>query len=135
MANTNRYLSIIIDLCQEWHWTAEQVHIALRNRYPRALTSLGTVYRNLTALVNEGILMKQHTLGDKMIYEKAKPPHGHIFCQNAWVMIDIDVSALSFAGVQLPADFVLEDVQVTFAGSFQGTESAYCQLTGKVLRK
>lgn len=61
--------------------------------------------------------MKQHGLMDKMIYEKSKEHHGHIFCQNSGVIIDIDISKLDIPtqDFDIPEGFCNLEVQVTFS--------------------
>ncbi len=74
---------------------------------------IGSVYRNLTELVNEEILMKHHGMGDKVIYEKTKPHHGHLFCQNTGMIQDIDISHLPLDSITIPENFCLDEVEVT----------------------
>jgi Fe2+ or Zn2+ uptake regulation protein len=51
MANTNRYAKEIELLCAEGHWTAEQVHKAMKKTY--RFIGIGTIYRNLNDLVTK----------------------------------------------------------------------------------
>jgi Fe2+ or Zn2+ uptake regulation protein len=60
MSNIHRYKNEIINLTNTGHRTAEEIHKKLRRTY--LFLGIGTVYRNLTELVNEGILMKHHGL-------------------------------------------------------------------------
>lgn len=134
MANTSRYKKLIQEITHDGHWTAEQIQKALMKKSVLNLVGLGTVYRNLTELVDEGVLMKTHGLGDRILYEKVKAPHGHLFCQYTGMIMDIDISMLSFDGVKIPEDFKLDEIQVTFAWHFKGEESPYCEINGKLLR-
>jgi hypothetical protein len=47
---------------------------------------------------------------------------------------DIDISMIDFTGIQIPKDFCIEEIQLTIAGHFEGEESAYCKINGKLLR-
>lgn len=132
MSNIHRYKNEIISLTQTGHRTAEEIHKKLRRTY--LFLGIGTVYRNLTELVNEWVLMKHHGLWDKILYEKSKPPHGHLFCQYTGMIEDIDVSMVDFTWLQIPDNFVTEEIQLTIAGHFKGAESAYCKINGKLLR-
>lgn len=134
MPNTSRYKKLIQDIAAEWHRTAEQIQKALMKKSVLNLVWLGTIYRNLTELVDEWVLMKTHGLGDKILYEKTKDPHGHLFCQYTGMIMDVDISMLSFDGVRIPENFKLDEIQVTFAGHFEGEWSPYCEVTGKLLR-
>lgn len=132
MWNVHRYKKEIITLTEEWHWTGEEIYKKLRKTY--LFLGIGTVYRNLTELVNEWILMKHHGLWDKILYEKAKPAHGHLFCQYTGMIQDIDISMIDFTGIEIPENFCMEEIQLTIAGHFQWEESAYCKINGKLLR-
>ena len=79
------------------------------------------------------MLMKIHGLMDKMVYEKKKPHHWHIYCKNSWVILDIDISKINFDTVIIPDEFCNLDIQVTFAWNFNDTEGRYCTITWKKL--
>jgi len=51
MSNIHRYKNEIISLTQTGHRTAEEIYKKLRRIY--LFLGIGTVYRNLTELVNE----------------------------------------------------------------------------------
>lgn len=132
MSNIHRYKTEIITLTTTGHRTAEDIFKKLRKNY--IFLGIGTVYRNLTELVTEWVLMKHHGLWDKILYEKSKPPHGHIFCQYTGMIQDVDISMINFDGIQIPNNFVAKEIQVTVAGHFLWEESAYCKINGKLLR-
>jgi len=132
MANVHRYKADIIKLTEIWHRTAEQVFKELKKSY--FFIGIGSVYRNLTELTNEWILMKHHGMGDKVIYEKNKPHHGHLFCQNTGMIEDIDISHLPLENISIPENFCLDEVEVTITWHFKDSNSAYCKINGKLLR-
>ena len=128
MANTNRYKQEIVFLCEKGHRTAEQVFKELKKTY--WLLGIGSVYRNLTELVDEDILMKTSGIAEKVLYEKKKAPHGHMFCHASGTILDIDISSLDTSKILLPAGFLLENFQIIAHGNFQNEES--CKLALKV---
>lgn len=132
MANIHRYKLEVIEITKTWHRTAEEIHKKLKRTY--LFLGIGTVYRNLTELVNEWILMKHHGLWDKILYEKNKPPHGHLFCQYTGMIEDVDISMVDFTGLHIPENFCMDEIQLTIAWHFNGEESAYCKINGKLLR-
>ena len=132
MSNIHRYKTEIITLTEKWHWTAEEIYKKLKKTY--LFLGIGTVYRNLTELVNEWVLMKHHGIWDKILYEKKKSPHWHIFCQYTWMIEDIDISMVDFSWLTIPENFCMEEIQLTIAWHFKGEESAYCKINGKLLR-
>ena len=60
------------------HPTADMVYAAARLREPSI--SLGTVYRNLTMLADNGIILRL-TGYDKDHFDGDIRPHGHFFCE------------------------------------------------------
>lgn len=78
--------------------------------------------------------MKHHGMGDKVIYEKNKPHHGHLFCQNTGMIEDIDISHLPLENISIPENFCLDEVEVTITWHFKDSNSAYCKINGKLLR-
>jgi hypothetical protein len=49
------------------------------------------------------------------LYEKAKPPHGHLFCQYTGMIEDIDMSMVDFSGIVIPDNFCMDEIQLTIA--------------------
>ncbi len=132
MVNVNRYKRDIIEICETWHWTAEDIHKKIKKH--NLFVWLGTIYRNLTELVKDGVLMKHHGIWDKLLYEKLKPLHGHLFCQNTGMIEDIDMSMVDFSGLVIPDNFCMDEIQLTIAGHFNDTSSRYCKINGKILK-
>ena len=60
------------------HPTADMVYSSIREDLPNI--SLGTVYRNLGNLVDEGKVRKLKTTLGYDIYDKSIYPHGHVLC-------------------------------------------------------
>lgn len=116
MSNQNRYQKEILLLCEKWHRTAEQVHKELKKDY--FFLGIWTVYRNLQELVDQDILMKTNGVIDKVIYEMKKPDHWHLYCKRTGWILDVDISSLSIDKVDLPKEFQLDDVEITFRWAF-----------------
>lgn len=64
--------------------------------------------------------MKTSGILDKVIYEKAKPLHGHIVCHASQMIFDVDISRLMIENNIIPSDFNLESINVIFDGHFTG---------------
>lgn len=125
MPRHNKYKREIELICETGHWTAEEIYKKLRKSY--LFLGIWTVYRNLTDLVNEWMLMRYDQMGERVMYEKAKPPHAHLYCRWGGAIVDVDISQLSFDSIQLPDDFVCEDIQVTFSGYYKDWAPADCR--------
>ena len=73
------------------HLSAEQVIALAREREPRI--AVGTVYRNLSALVAEGQLRSITIPGSPLLYDATLAPHEHLVCRRCGKMKDALLSA------------------------------------------
>lgn len=100
----------------ENHPDAAWVYSAVRQMVPSI--SLGTVYRTLDALVEEGYLMPLSRPGEAIRYEANLDGHLHLLCRQCNEFFDI-VSPLpdllSEVKAQYP-EFAIEGVQVAYHG-------------------
>jgi Fe2+ or Zn2+ uptake regulation protein len=133
MANVNRYKRDILEICEKWHRTAEEIHKKIK-KY-NLFVWVGTIYRNLTELVHEWKLIKHHGIGDKLLYEITKPPHWHLFCQNSWMIEDIDISMIDFTWIIVPENFSMDEIQLTIAGHFNDSDSRDCKINWRILKR
>lgn len=72
------------------HPTAEMLYNCLKGEYPEL--SLGTVYRNLSILVQDGeIVSVAHVRGQER-YDARTEPHVHFVCRNCSRVMDLEIS-------------------------------------------
>lgn len=107
MAGTNfsRQRKAIIDyLCStKEHPTAETVYTHVREQYPKV--SLGTVYRNLNLLADEGNILRL-TCGDGSDRFDGNPePHYHFLCNSCGSVIDLVLDPMEHINVLANASF------------------------------
>lgn len=101
------------------HPTAEMVYQWLKPANPSL--SLGTVYRNLNLLSEEGILVRMPFPVER--YDAVTRPHSHFRCRGCGQVFDFDQpdlsdhrsQALQAAGAARP-DFLVERCELTFTG-------------------
>ena len=60
------------------HPSAEQLYFELKNRIPDL--SLGTVYRNLGVLMQDGLVISVGNVGGQERYDANVTPHAHFIC-------------------------------------------------------
>jgi Fur family ferric uptake transcriptional regulator len=78
--------------------------------------SLATVYRNLKALVEDGVVDMVSLPGEATRYESHRHHHHHHFhCKSCQKVFDIDACPGDL-GHLLPAGYLLEEHQLTFYG-------------------
>ena len=71
------------------HPTAEMVYEAVRPMYPKI--SLGTVYRNLSLLVELGEAVKVTGVNGQDHFDGNVLPHTHVVCLNCGNVFDLDM--------------------------------------------
>ena len=69
------------------HPTADMVYEAVKQSIPNI--SLGTVYRNLNQLVDEGFITVVETSDKKVHYEGNLNEHIHLLCKNCCNITDV----------------------------------------------
>lgn len=76
-------------LCsREDHPTADMIYTSIRREFPNI--SLGTVYRNLSLLIELGEIQKITTDGADRFDAKTEP-HNHFICKNCRCVLDVMV--------------------------------------------
>lgn len=77
--NTPQRQVILDELCaSKEHPTAAELFAMVRKRLPRV--SLGTVYRNLEVLHQDGLILKLETSGNEARFDGTTTPHYHVRC-------------------------------------------------------
>ena len=114
----SRQRQAIIDyLCStKEHPTAETVYTNVRIQYPNV--SLGTVYRNLNLLAEEGEILRL-TCGDGSDRFDGNPkPHYHFLCNSCGRVIDLNIEPMNHIDVLAAANFdgTIEGHTVLFNG-------------------
>ncbi len=71
------------------HPTANEVYDMVRKRLPRI--GLGTVYRNLELMAENGIILKLEVGGTQKRFDATTDPHYHIRCIRCDRVDDIDI--------------------------------------------
>ena len=96
------------------HPTAEWVFAQLKPQIPDL--SLGTVYRNLSILKQEGIIGSMGVVDGMERFERNTEPHVHFICQKCSAVIDVmGIETPMELGAQVPCGSV-QDCILTFTG-------------------
>jgi Fur family transcriptional regulator, ferric uptake regulator len=98
------------------HPTADELYQRVRERLPRV--SLGTVYRNLEALVEEGLALKIDSGPGPRRYDGDTRKHYHIQCVNCHRLDDIMLKLKPEPRYKYPhlTDYAVEGFRVEFFG-------------------
>ena len=71
------------------HPTAEMLYNTLKPDYPEL--SLGTVYRNLAVLMEDGLVVKVAHVAGQERYDARIEPHPHFVCRDCHSVIDLEL--------------------------------------------
>ena len=74
------------------HPTANEVYDMVRKRLPRI--GLGTVYRNLELMADNGIILKLEVGGTQKRFDATVAPHYHIRCVSCGKVDDIEIPVM-----------------------------------------
>lgn len=86
--NTPQRRVIHEELCRlDNHPTAAEIYNAVRVRLPRV--SLGTVYRNLDVLHEDGLINRLDLAGNETRYDGTLKPHSHVRCTSCGRLADV----------------------------------------------
>ncbi len=99
------------------HPTADMVYQGVREEYPNI--SLGTVYRNLNFLVEQGEALRL-TCGDGSEHYDGNPePHYHLMCNQCGRVLDLEMPSLEHINTLAAAHFdgTVEGHSVLFFGA------------------
>lgn len=85
------------------HPTAEVVYENLRRVYPHI--SLGTVYRNLSLLVELGEAIKLPGIDGYDHFDGNPEPHYHFICEECHAVLDLEIPSLAHINESAGANF------------------------------
>jgi Fur family ferric uptake transcriptional regulator len=88
--NTRQRQAILETLrARKTHPTAGEIFHAVRDQLPRI--SLGTVYRNLEVLAENGLVMRLSGTGPEIRFDGNPLPHTHVRCESCGRLADLDL--------------------------------------------
>ena len=97
------------------HPTAEMVYQWLKPANPNL--SLGTVYRNLTLLAQEGVLVRMAFPVER--YDAHTHPHSHFRCESCGRVLDLDLPydpEIDAAAAAVEPEFTITGHELLFSG-------------------
>jgi Fur family peroxide stress response transcriptional regulator len=100
----------------EIHPTADWLYEKLKNEFPQL--SLGTVYRNLSTLIEQGLIKKIHFGSTFDRFEANIKPHYHFICESCGKILDFEMPIyedLNFQAKKL-TNFTIHHHKLEFFG-------------------
>lgn len=109
------------------HPTADMVFADIRKEYPNV--SLGTVYRNLSLLAEEGEILKLKSLNGADHFDGNKKPHHHFICKHCGGIQDVFLpqtdSSLLPSELSEQIQGRVTDCIITFTGICKSCDSGH----------
>ncbi len=99
------------------HPTADEVFVRVRKKLPRI--SLGTVYRNLNKLADEGVILKLAQPGEQQHFDACTDDHSHFFCNKCHKIYDLHLPEMMYnvsEAVKTITDHNVYDYKLQFYG-------------------
>jgi Fur family transcriptional regulator, peroxide stress response regulator len=98
------------------HPTADWLYQRLKKEFPRL--SLGTVYRNLSILMEQGLVKKLYYGSTFDRFEANPMPHSHLICEQCGQIADVDLPRIPDLTRQTAglADFSAAYYKIDFFG-------------------
>ena len=86
---------LVLDIIENSHRhpTAEEVFFEARQQMPNI--ALGTVYRNLNSLVDEGLVRRITLSGTPDRFDKTNCNHDHLVCQKCGKLKDVFLTGIA----------------------------------------
>jgi Fur family transcriptional regulator, peroxide stress response regulator len=91
------------------HPTADTVYMHIRKKHPNI--SLGTVYRNLNLLAEQGEIIKVNCQDGSDRFDGNSNPHYHFLCKSCGKVSDIEMESI---------DHILKIAGAGFGGKVEG---------------
>lgn len=116
MKNYSRQREAILDVLRstDTHPTANWIYGKVRERLPNI--SLGTVYRNLSALTEAGEILCINVGDDFLHYDGDISAHLHLHCKNCGEIVDIRLANDPLSKMALETGFYPENAVYVLTG-------------------
>ena len=106
------------------HPTAEKVYLNIRREFPKV--SLGTVYRNLNLLAEQGEILRLRCGDGVERFDAAVEPHHHFICRECGRVLDLAVNL---------APDIDREAGEKFSGEIEGHEFYFYGKCDQCLKK
>ncbi len=112
---TPQRTAILQVMAHEGHISIEMIYEKIKGLFPSL--SLATIYKNMIAMQEQGIVKELKIAGFKNRYEIQKQPHHHMVCQKCGSIVDVEFDvAQALEGVSKSHGFELKQIDLSISG-------------------
>ena len=99
----------------EGHISIETIYERIKGLFPSL--SLATIYKNMIAMQEQGIVKELKIAGLKNRYEIQKAPHHHMVCQKCGTIVDVEIDVFGeLETLSQSHGFELKDIDLSLSG-------------------
>lgn len=104
----HQYRDIICNTCECRHLSAEDIYEEVRAREPQI--GRATVYRNIEAMAEEGMLRRFPGINGKTYYECNDQTHAHLVDEKTGIFCDFPIEQIHIDGI--PEGYEISEVRI-----------------------
>lgn len=105
---THQYRNIICDTCTCRHLSADDIFAEIKKQEPKI--GRATVYRNIEAMAEEGILRRFPGINGKTYYECNNETHAHLVDEKTGIFCDFPMDNVAVRGI--PEGYELAEIRL-----------------------
>ncbi len=94
---THKYREVICDTCHCRHLSAEEIFLELKKKEPAI--GRATVYRNIEAMAEKGLLRRFPGINGKTYYECNDTTHAHLVDEKTGIFCDFPMENIQVTGI------------------------------------
>ncbi len=104
----HQYREIICDTCECRHLSADDIYEKVRVQEPKI--GRATVYRNIEAMAEEGMLRRFPGINGKTYYECNDTTHAHLVDEKTGIFCDFSMENLTIKNI--PAGYEVSEIRI-----------------------
>lgn len=112
------YKDDILRFCHKGHFTADEIHAHISEKYPSA--SRSSIYRNIESMIESWELKKLEWVWKKAYFETHIGDHIHLIDMNSWAIHDVDIETIHIP--DLPKNFKITSLDIKVYWEFLDTK-------------
>ena len=94
---THQYRDVICDTCACRHLSADDIYVEIKKKEPKI--GRATVYRNIEAMAEQGLLRRFPGINGKTYYECNSETHAHLVDEVSGIFCDFPMDNIAIQGI------------------------------------
>lgn len=112
---TNQRVAILLIMEEKGHISIEDLYSKIKLDFPSI--SLATLYKNMHAMLKNGLLAEIKVENSKTHFEMLSNNHAHLYCEKCKELVDLDIEFEKLnSEILKDSGFLLNKTNLTFSG-------------------